>query len=254
MAEEKSASLPSLAYWNGRGLMEVPRMLLAAKGKFPGDYKDGRYTTDAPDERQDAFSEVQDKLDSNLGRMPVLFTDEGDVGQSVAINYYLAAELGLLGTSNLEGAQILAIQEHVREMMTAFRKQIPYGTEPTDEQLDAWFASGADDTTGKADGSRRAERFLRWFAGRIEGQVGEGFAVGGALSLADLVLYNVFAETLAEESAPEGMPAWKREPMGSKARMDSVLEACPKIRAICEAVAADENIAQYLATRGHQRF
>lgn len=28
-----------LCYWNGRGLMEVPRMLLAIAGKFPGDYK-----------------------------------------------------------------------------------------------------------------------------------------------------------------------------------------------------------------------
>jgi len=35
-----------LKYWDGRGLMEVPRTLLAIAGKFPGDdYVDGRYTT-----------------------------------------------------------------------------------------------------------------------------------------------------------------------------------------------------------------
>jgi hypothetical protein len=42
--------------WGGRGLMEVPRMLLAARGKFPpGDYTDMRCTEPASD------------LEANLG-------------------------------------------------------------------------------------------------------------------------------------------------------------------------------------------
>lgn len=47
-----------LKYWNGRGLMEVPRMLLAAAGKT-GTYTDGRYSAPEGD------------LTANLGRMPI---------------------------------------------------------------------------------------------------------------------------------------------------------------------------------------
>jgi len=51
MSAEKEAKTDppmELMYWDGRGLMEVPRMLLAIAGKSaPADFKDGKYTTDA---------------------------------------------------------------------------------------------------------------------------------------------------------------------------------------------------------------
>ena len=52
-----------LKYWNGRGLMEVPRTMLALKGV---DYVDGRYTTDAP---YDGVKDVKEIADS-LGLRP----------------------------------------------------------------------------------------------------------------------------------------------------------------------------------------
>ncbi|RYY86126.1 hypothetical protein EON63_06250 [archaeon] len=75
--------------------MEVPRLLLAIAGKFPGDYVDGRY------------NESTGTLTHNLGRMPVLEVGGESVGQSAAINFYLASELGLMGSSNLEAAHII---------------------------------------------------------------------------------------------------------------------------------------------------
>merc|ERR1712224_694126 len=160
--------------------MEVPRMLLAISGKFPGDYDDGRYTTDAPHGNCKSYSDIKDTLQSNLGRMLVLTVGEDAVGQSAAINFYIASECGLMGKSTLEAAQIISIQEHLKEMNTAFRKVIPYGNEPTEDDLDKWFNTGAEDSTGPAN-MRNRDRFMKWYSARIEATVGSGgFAVGGA--------------------------------------------------------------------------
>jgi hypothetical protein len=106
--DSSGAGKLELMYWNGRGLMEVPRKMLALSGLFPGAYIDGRYTTDNPPTGgAGAMSEVADKLSWNLGRMPLVKGEDGEVGQSVAINYYVAAKLGLLGDSVIETAHIL---------------------------------------------------------------------------------------------------------------------------------------------------
>eukprot|EP01039_Chlorochromonas_danica_P000623 gene623-678_t len=233
----------ALGYWNGRGLMEVPRMLLAVAGKFAGDYVDGRHENPTGD------------LTHNLGRMPILQLGDGNsVGQSAAINYYLASELGLMGKNHLEAAHIIGVQEHLKEVITAYRTLAPWGVEPTTEALDKWFDTGATDAEGPADGSKRTERFLPWFMGRIEKALDDkGFAVGDSLSLADVLIYNVFGEYLSEENGPS-LPVWRREAFGSKARTDAALAKHPKLQASVQAVANNANIKKYLESRGVQGF
>ena len=68
------------------------------------DYVDGRY------------SARPEGLEANLGRMPAIQVGESSIGQSAAVNFYVASENGLLGSSNLEAAQIIAIAEHIKEM------------------------------------------------------------------------------------------------------------------------------------------
>jgi glutathione S-transferase len=235
----------TLKYWNGRGLMEVPRLLLAIAGKFPGtDYEDGR------------FGAPPDNLEANLGRMPVVIDGDASVGQSVAINYYIAAENGLLGSSNLEAAQILAICEHIKEMITVYRTLVPWGEAPSDESLTQWFTGGATDSEGPADGSSRSTRYLTWWCGRIEKVLGNsGFAVGNKISLADAMIYNTFAEVLKEsEVVSPDVPQWKREPFCSLEKTQSVLTKCPKIQASIAAISANANAQKWLETRGTQYF
>jgi glutathione S-transferase len=235
----------TLKYWNGRGLMEVPRQMLAIAGKFPseGHYVDGRYSSPDGD------------LSANLGRMPLLDLGDASIGQSAAINFYVATEVGLMGTSALEAAQIIAISEHVKEMLTAFRGVVAYGAEPTEEQQIKWFDEGATDAEGPADGSVRSSRFLTWWMGRLENALtGSGFAVGNQLSYADVLLYNAFVEHLKPEEVNEGTPSWKMEPFTHQARMEAKLAQYPKISASCAAVAANENFQRWLATRGVQGF
>lgn len=251
-----------LKYWDGRGLAEVPRMLLAIGGKFPGDYVDGRYYRDGqtPSEKAKPYSEASG-LDANLGRMPTLSVGDAGIGQSAAINYYCAAENGLMGKSNLEAAQIIAISEHLKELMGAdlgYRKVVPPTnppTDPTKEQLDTWFDTGAEDKTGTAEMGNRSERRFKWWCGRLEGCLGDGgFAVGGAVSLADVLLYNTFAECLTDAECQPTTPASRKEPFTSKARTDAALANFPKIKACCASVAGHPNIQKWLASRGKQNF
>jgi len=249
-----------LFYWNGRGLMEVPRMLLASKKQFPGDYDDGRYTTDEPYGIVKSYNLVKDKMQANLGRMPILGVDGEFIGQSCAINYYLAKTLGLMGSSDVEAAQIISIQEHLREMKMAFFKMCPYGETPTPEALNTWFDEGNTDSSGPAVMKDRNKRYLKWFVGRIESVVGDdGFAIGGKLSLADLLIYNIFAETLLEDECADYLKdlSWKREPFADLARTNKALEAAPKTLKICETVRSNPGIKKWLSERGQtnkQRF
>jgi len=263
----------SLLYWNGRGLAEVPRMVLALAGKFPGDYHDLRHV-DADnlakikaDAHHLSFghaktefanvAEVGHRLDANLGRLPVLEVPaQGTVGQSAAINYYVAAENGMMGVNHFEAAQILAINEHLTELKTAYRNVIPYGSEPTADKLDTFFnESKAVDKSGAAVRDHMSQRYLSWFLGRMEGQVGaNGFAVGTKLSLADVLIFQLFADVVPENMMPEGTPAYRREPFGSLDRTNKALAAHPKIEKIVNNVRNNANMKKWLETRGKQSF
>ena len=218
-------------YWAGRGLMEVPRFLLAIAGK---EYEDKRCT--------EGTAGYGNALDANLGRLPTIDCTNGTIGQSGAINFYIATECGLMGSSTFEAAKILEFSEHLKELMTAFRALVPWGAEPSEETLATFFDSEeATDYEGPADGSKRSGRQLKWFVGRMEKLVGDdGFAIGGKLSLADVLLYNTFADKLDEG---------KGEPFTSSARTDAALEKCPKIKACIASVANHENVKKWLEER-----
>ena len=113
-----------LNYWNGRGLMEAPRMMLgkhvsscspkilpthfaAFAGKFPfdGGYIDARHSRPPAD----------NSLDANLGRFPLIQTSHGtSIGQSSAINFYIASMCGLLGKNATETACVLSFSSHIQ--------------------------------------------------------------------------------------------------------------------------------------------
>ena len=101
---------------HGRGLMEVPRMLLAVASEFPPtDYEDLRYTTDKVIEKDDPrlpFSSVASSLTKNLGRLPVISTESWTCGQSGSINVYIASTRDLMGEKGnwKEFCDVLTVQ------------------------------------------------------------------------------------------------------------------------------------------------
>lgn len=223
-------------------------MLLAISGKFPGaGYEDGR------------FSYPPEGLEQNLGRMPIASFGEESFGQSAAINFVVASECGLMGSSTFEAGHILSLSEHLKEMVQTYMKIVPWGTEPSPEQLDQWFDQGAKDVTGTADREGASSRHLTWWMGRIEAcleQLGGtgGFAVGGQMSLADVLLYYAFQETLADDQSPPDTPQFKKEPFGSLARTEALLASHPRVKASCQAVVGLENIQKWRRERGVQGF
>jgi len=251
----KAAAAPAnetgitLHYWPGRGLMEVPRLMMAIAGKFPdkGGYEDSRKSD---------TSDTGALLEANLGRMPTLECDKGTIGQSAAINFYVASELDLMGASTFEAAQIIAISEHLKELRTAYTSLVPYGSEPDKKALDTFFDSkAASDYSGPADRSQMKERYFKWFVGRMEGQVGDdGFAVGGKLSLADVLLFSAFADSLTEKDMVNPAPVHRREPFASLKRTQKALAAYPKVKACIASVAENKNVKTWLASRGKQLF
>lgn len=233
----------TLKYWNGRGLMEVPRIMMAIGGK---SYNDVRISD--PGSAGD--------MSANLGRVPICETAEGSIGQSAAINFYVASINGLMGSTPLESAQIIAFEEHLRELMTAFRGLVPYATEPTTETLDKFFdLNDASDYTGVADGSKRGSRFLLWFLGRMEAVLpGDGYCVGGKLTLADVLMFAYFGDNLAVDETLSELPSHRRETFASKERVEAALAKHPKIRQIVENVRNHTSVKKWLETRGKQGF
>ena len=230
--------------------MEVARQCLAIAGKFPGDYEDIRVGEGAT-----PMDEVKDTLDANLGRMPICEADGVSIGQGPAIHMYIAMTHGLAGANPVETAQIMSIKEALTELGKAFRDLVPYGSKPEEEKLAKFFEDEtASDYAGMAVGANRDSRLLKWYMNRLEGIVGDGgVAVGSSISLADVLIYNSFAECLTEAEAPDKEP-YQRAPFNDAARMEAALATCPKLKANCDAVAAHENIKKWLGMRGVQGF
>jgi glutathione S-transferase len=225
-----------LVYWGARGIMETARMMCAISGTDFEDQRHGAPCTDAA------------VVDANLGRMPALVTPAGvAIGQSGAINFYIAQTQGFLGSSAEEAATILSWADSLKEMLDVWSKLVPYGTEPTAEAFAAFFDNAeASDVTGAADGSKRAARAARWYLGRLERLTSStpGFAVGNKISLADVMLFRHFGDVVNNKEL-----GYKAEPFGSSAKTEALLASFPRIKAIVENVRANAKLQSYLAAR-----
>jgi glutathione S-transferase len=215
-----------LTYFDGRGLAEVTRTLFATVGRFPSvGFEDIRLS-------RDQFNELKGKGDlaKNLNRVPILNHNGNLIGQSSSINRYLAKQLGLLGTTNDEEAQIDSMCEHLVDIKSAWRKLVPYGKEMTDDETQAanelWFNTPASPAT-----KDRKERQLQWFLEQVEGFLPNdlGYSVGDRPSLVDAYLFNMLSE-----HAPEVSPATKAEPFGSATHTARVLGLYPKLMGVVE--------------------
>jgi glutathione S-transferase len=120
-----------LTYFNVRGLAETTRIMFAAAKQ---DYQDFRFsiTADMKDGKPD-FSTLKrpefdaakaaGELDAAGGKVPILTVNGGEqIGQSKAIEWYLAKALGLAGSSDVEASQIDAVSETVRDIKDSYQK------------------------------------------------------------------------------------------------------------------------------------
>ena len=83
--------------------------------------------------------------------------------------------------------------------------------------------------------------------------MGEEYAVGNRLSLADFVIYNTFAEYLPQEQKKE-LPEWRRNTFGNFLLTVSHLQNYPKLGNIINNITEEKNVQRWLETRGVQKF
>ena len=127
-----------------------------------------------------AAAKKDGSLTANMNRAPVLVVGGESIGQSTAIERLVARRLGMYGDSDLEGAKIDMIVEHIADIKKTYsdakKAKKAMGDEGKEEKcpVDAWFEEAAP----------------AWF-GKLELCLGatSGFAVGGKTSWADAKLY-----------------------------------------------------------------
>ena len=157
----------------------------AFAGKFPfdGGYIDARHSRPPAD----------NSLDANLGRFPLIQTSHGiSIGQSSAINFYIASMCGLLGKNATETACVLSFSSHIQvrkdlvrlsgfelarcimlianlalilqtqELQESWARLVPFGNVPTERNFKTFFeGSDARDFSGPADSQTISQRFVQ---------------------------------------------------------------------------------------------
>ncbi len=114
-----------LTYFNGRGLAETSRILLALADQ---PYTDTRFPLKVIDWSTYSFernefdkAKAEGKLIKSVGKVPFLTANGSTICQSKAIERYLARRFGFLGSSEEEAAQIDAFCEHIRDIKTSYQ-------------------------------------------------------------------------------------------------------------------------------------
>lgn len=139
-------------------------------------------------------AKVTGELYANMNRVPVLITESGArIGQSKAIERYLATRFGLMGSSVEEAAMIDCIAENVRDIKDKWGKIRTIGgmgkqSDEKDAAIKKWFEEGE-----LADWLRKLELSLP------SSGIQSGFSVGAKLSYADLCIWNLLADTFEEK-------------------------------------------------------
>ena len=153
------------------------------------------------------------------------------VGGSQAVARFIARQWGLAGNgSALQAAQVDTICSVISDISDAFGKQ---------QDKEKWFT---------AEGTKQGDRNLPWYLQGLEKLVGgDGFAVGGSVSMADAVIYRQFGES-ATTAGIFGSP--ESVPMNDATATEAALaKYAPKVAAIVAAFRAHPKIAAYLAAR-----
>lgn len=220
----------TLKYFDARGAAELARIVLVASGakwedvRFPISMEGGK-----PNVPEFQAAKAAGLLAPNMGRVPLLQLDDGRVfGQSRAIERFVARQHKLFGSDEVEGAMIDAIVEHTRDVREAYGRAVPAFGPETEEKAakrEAWYGEALGDWL------RRLEAALPAPA------AGSVFAVGSALSLADLAIWHMLRDYFAD---------------AEKCKLAA--SGCPRLNAIADAVGAMPEISAWVAKRPQTTF
>lgn len=222
-----------LKYFDARGAAETSRIIFALAGE---EYKDTRYeitpgTMDAPE-----FKKAKEggDLDMNLARAPILISDETSIiGQSKSIERFLAKKFNLMGSNDIEHAQIDCVAEHCRDVKDAQgRKGFSFfNSDKSDEEKAAareeWFAKDMPTMLEKM------EKAIQLTSGE------KGYSVGKTNSYADVCIFSLLKDCTMQADSEDTLKA---------------AEKCEGLLAIANRIASDENVAKWVESRPKTNF
>jgi len=216
-----------LKYFDIKGAAETCRVLLALGGE---DYTDTRYQMDPTTFQSPQFLEDKSsgKLSINLNRAPVLITPSGrTIGQSKAIERYIARKCGLMGRTSEEEAIIDCIAEHCRDVKdAAMRKR---------------FSKFVKDKTDEEKAQDRTQWFnedMPLLLSKIEQSVTEistrpGYTLGDEPTYADVTIWALLRDCSDTDLDDTTMAAAK----------------CKSLNAIADQIASHPGVAKWLNDR-----
>ena len=216
-----------LVYFNGRGLAETSRLILAWNSV---EYEDFRYplvvndwkTHDMTKDEFDA-DKAMGKLAKSLHKVPYLEIDGDVICQSKAIERFLARRYQMMGDSDLEAAHIDSICEVVRDIKDMYQKvrRLPEEDNKRELGMTEWF-----------------EKTLPGKFQDLEHILGiKGLSVGTRASLADIVLFSLVTQFFDD-----------------KENALKAIENAPKLKLIVSNIESNENIINWIESRPNTSF
>lgn len=214
----------TLRYFDGRGVAETSRMLFVIAGE---SYEDRRYPIsfgtpgDFSTIQREEFDadKAAGKMTVAMGKVPVL--DAGpdfSLPQSKAIERYLAKRFGMMGATPEEEAWVDAIAEHVKDINDAYSKKGLFFMKDAEKKAEiqkTWFDEELPPMLERLDAA-------------IPGA--DGCAVGGKVSLADVVIFKLLKDTYDRDVA-------------------ELYAGLPKLKAIVASLDNNEKLQAWLAER-----
>lgn len=216
-----------LKYFDIRGAAETCRVIFALGEE---DYTDVRFKIDPTTFQSSEFNEAKENgdLKLNLNRAPVLVTPEGKtIGQSKAIERYLARRFGLMGKTPEDEAMIDCIAEHCRDVKDAAR-----------------YKGFSKFTRNKSD-EEKAEARKEWFENdmptmlmKIEEAVKEtseadDYSFGATTTYADVAIWALLRDCFPADLEDTTIAA----------------EKCVVLNAIADQIESNAGVAKYLSER-----
>lgn len=216
-----------LKYFDIRGAAETCRVLLALGEE---EYDDCRYKIDPATFQSPDFLEAKKNgdLKMNLNRAPILITPDGQtIGQSKAIERYLARRFGLMGQTPEDEAIIDCIAEHCRDVKDAARYKgfSKFAKNKTDEEKardrKEWFESDLP------------EMLMKIESAVLETSASSGYSFGNSPTYGDVAIWALLRDCMAADLEDTTKAA----------------EKCTALNAIAEQIASNPHVAKWLSER-----
>nr|XP_054773273.1 S-crystallin SL11-like isoform X1 [Lytechinus pictus] len=198
-----------LTYFDCRYMFEMVRLMFAAT--------DTEFEEDRLDMEYKQFKELKSTGKLPLGQVPILEVDGRLMIQSRAIQRYVAREVGMYGSNNLECSIIDEVTETFDELLADAAPWLYREKDPEKKaELEKEYLE------------EKGPRRLKYLEKKLESS-GTGFFVGSKMTLADLAVFNIL-DILND-------------------RMPAVIANYPALLALKAKVESDEKIAKYLSAR-----